>query len=488
MERILRNDHPKYTLDACCKRRKMKKDPRIDAYIKQNKLYTNVSIPGKKKRERQLHYEKVPFQLMTEYGLQDAVIVRKLGVDQRTKLKKLENSGPSVLEVVKNERKLTKTVSNMGFQGIKIDRMYCEDAAKYEAEQLEKSKKELEEIAGIPLDTTHFLKTAFDKHGYKYEVKEETENAIFDKEHIKAYNNPITNKVLEIRKHEKYLGTYYSSFLHYADANDIIHAAANQGGTTTGRMSYSNPNLQNIPKEDEDFEELEYLVRGAFIPRDGFVFCMMDYDQQEYRMMLDYAAELSIIKKINEGMDVHEATAELMRVTRKQAKTLNFGLLYGMGADKLAVALGVSIDEAKSLRSTYFDALPGVKLFINTVCDTGKSRKHVRSWFSRRCYMRDSNFAYILPNHIIQGGCADVIKIAMNKIADYLEDKRSRMLVQVHDELLFEIHEDELEIQYIIKDMMENIYPASNGVKLTVGIDHSYTSWGYKDRISGAAE
>src|SRR5690606_20649050 len=123
--------------------------------------------------------------------------------------------------------------------------------------------------------------------------------------------------------------TYYSSFLHYADERNILRPSLNQGGTTTGRFSSNNPNMQNCPKEDEEGDkEKPFLIRSCFIPRPDHYYVPIDFDQQEYRLMLDYAGERQLIDMVLSGMDVHNATAEMLGSTRKRAKTLNFAIIY----------------------------------------------------------------------------------------------------------------------------------------------------------------
>jgi DNA polymerase-1 len=259
----------------------------------------------------------------------------------------------------------------------------------------------------------------------------------------------------------------------------------NQGGTQTGRFSYSAPNLQNVPKEA--VEGKDFYVRKCFVPRPGYCFVMIDYDQQEYRLMVDLAGENELIKKINGGLDVHTATAEMMGVDRTTAKTINFMLLYGGGHEKLAKALGITNLRAKELKGRYFRTLPKVERFIKETKIGGELLGLVTNWMMRRYYLFDKGKAYILPNHIIQGGCADVIKSAMVKISTFLEASNylTHMLVQVHDELLFEVHESELHLVPKFKEIMESIYKPMRGLHLTCGVDHSWESWGSIDKVRG---
>lgn len=243
----------------------------------------------------------------------------------------------------------------------------------------------------------------------------------------------------------------------------------------------SEPNLQNLNKEET---LSEYMVRKCFVPRDGYNFVMIDYDQMEYRMMLDYAGEMSVINQVLNGVDVHTATAQIMDVSRKEAKTINFMLLYGGGVQKLADALGCSFDEAKRKKDNYFTKLPKVSSFIRQVIQQTQINRNCFNWMGRVYEFPDTNFAYKAPNYLIQGNCADVVKKAMVSIAEYLRDKKSEMLIQIHDELLFEVAHDEMWIVPQLKLIMEQAY-VPEYLPLTVGVEFSEKNWQEKEAYEG---
>jgi DNA polymerase-1 len=233
--------------------------------------------------------------------------------------------------------------------------------------------------------------------------------------------------------------------------------------------------MQNISK-DED-AELPFPIRRAFVPRPDYIFVMIDYNQMEFRLMLDYAGELELIEQIIDGHDPHQATAELVNIPRKPAKTLNFGLLYGMGIKKLALQIGVPVDEAARFKYKYFDALPKVQMFLRKTSKRAEKASLVRDWLGRAFHFPDPEFAYKAANAIIQGGCASVVKIAMVRLGKLLEGKKSRMLLQVHDELIFEVHKDELYLVEKLQEIMETVYPYRH-IPLTCSVSHSLKSWG----------
>jgi DNA polymerase-1 len=371
---------------------------------------------------------------------------------------------------------------------MKINRPYVQEALQYTETQALKARREFGELTGIEYqDSAGVFKKAFQKFDIELPLTR-TGKPCTNKQVLDALENPVADKIREIRSYEKLAGTYYSSFLFFADEHDFIRANMRQGGTETSRFSYSDPNLQNCPKEDEEEDrDKPYIVRRSFIPPPDFCLVPIDYKQQEFRMMLDYAGERELIAAIMNGVDVHEATAQLMGVTRKFAKTLNFGLLYGMGAAKLAKALKIPLEEAYELRALYFAKLPRVQALIRGVMNTGSQRGYIWNWFGFRNHLSSPEYAYVLPNHLIQGGCAQVIRVAMVRLDAYLRTNRLRsaMLAQVHDELLFQVHKDELHHVPELQKIMEAVYQPKNGLVLECSVEHSWKSWGKFDQVKG---
>jgi DNA polymerase-1 len=487
MERIIQNNYigsRPYSLKALAERRGLKKDDSVEIYIGKNKLYSVKTMPGKKKRIKLPHFDRVPFSIIVPYGGQDAKLHRAIGVEQQRSIDELSKTTkfPSIRPLAENEAALTKTCFRMERRGIRLNRPYVEAALHYELNQVVRSQGDFKAATGREYkDSNKLFKEVFDACGEAYPTTEKG-NASFAADVLEEMVSPAAALINKIRYHEKRAGTYYSSFLHYVDKDDILHADMRQAGTETGRFSYRDPNLQNVPKEDG---ETPFPVRASFIPRDGMIFHSIDYQQQEFRMMLDWAGEHALIKAVNEGADVHQATADLCGISRRQAKTINFGLLYGMGKRKLATSLGITESDANDLICTYFAKLPRVKPLLTAIARAGEARGFVFNWFGRRCHISSKDFSYVLPNHLIQGGCADVIKIAMNLIGGYLLAKKSptAMLLQVHDELLTEGPDAE-DIPKIV-EIMESVYKPQNGMRLTCSIEHSAKSWSTNDKVPG---
>ena len=479
--RVLYNNHMQYSLAACAERAGLSsKSDAVEEYIENHKLWDWINIPDKKTRIKNKHYELVPPNIMVPYGKLDARITFDLGMKQLKELTELDSSRPKVfpspLQVMHLEMEVTKAAYQMEKVGIRLDRKYCVDASlSYEA-ILKRNKDKFEEITGAPyVDSAKTFSQVFHNFGYA-PPKTKLGNPCFDEASLKACGNEVSDLILECREAEKKSSTYFRSYLYHATDNDTIHASMWQGGTATGRVSYSDPNLQNIPKEDEG----HFLVRKAFVPRPGYCHVSIDYDQMEFRLMLDIAGEMALINLIKEGHDPHQATADLCYIPRKAAKTLNFGLLYGMGLKKLAATLGVVFEEAATFRAKYFSGLPQVRKFLKLAKVSAERYGNVFNWYGR-IYQYDTpehkRFSYKAPNSIIQGGCADIMKLALVRCAKFLEPYKSNMLVQIHDELLFEIHESELHLVDELVKIMENVYPYRH-LPMSCSVTHSWKSFG----------
>jgi len=492
VERVLYNNlfpaEAEYGLRRMAERRGMAKDDSVGAYIAENKLFTTEIVPGKKQAHKLKRFYDVPFDIMLTYGLMDARLALDIGLDQTQALSEITllPGQPDQYIIVNNEILLTKSLLQMEAHGIRLNVEYTKAALANEEAIVARHKKDFEKATGLTfIDGRSCLVEAFSKLGEKI-PKTALGNASFNEAALEGMTTPVAQMVNTIRKHTKRANTYYSSYLHYADINADIHVNFRQMGTETGRLSCWQPNMQNCPKEDnKEDHDVAYPVRGCFIPRDEHCFVAIDYSAQEYRLMLDYSGEKDLIDRVNQGLDLHQSIADMVGVTRKQAKTLSFAILYGAGISKLAVMLGIGEHEASLLREKYFSRLPKVMDFINTVTIVGERRGFIWNWAGRKLGLTSSEFAYILPNHLIQGGAADTAKMAMNKIHVFLHEKKSKMLLQIHDELLFEIHKEEFHLIEPIKQIMESIYPPKNGLPLTVDVSHSWKSWAYRDMLKG---
>lgn len=291
--------------------------------------------------------------------------------------------------------------------------------------------------------------------------------------------HPIVQKILDYRGLKKLLSTYVEALPKLINpATGHIHTSFNQAVTATGRLSSSNPNLQNIPVRGEDGRE----IRKAFIPEAGEIFFSADYSQIELRIMAHLSGDEHMIEAFNAGHDVHAATAarifhkdikDISKDERRKAKTANFGIIYGISAFGLAERMDVSRTEAKELIDSYFEMYPKIKDYISKAVDTAREKGYIETEFGRRRYLPDINSrnavvrGYAERNAVnapIQGTAADIIKIAMIRVQQRLdaESCKARMMLQVHDELNFSVPTDEFDkVKRIVIEEMQGAYKMS---------------------------
>lgn len=470
MARIQYNRHMSYSLDSCLKRIGFEKNDKVSLWIKDNKAYTSYHVPGKKTKEKDLHFDRVPLDIMFEYGCQDVEMTLKLYEHQIAYFRQPENTDQ--LRLVESNIELTKTVFDMESRGICIDVKYCEEMLSICTGKTAALIKEIEEIAGYPyIAGPIWLTKALTEQGINIGLTEKG-NAELDSSALDAMDNALASLISLLRETEKEQG-FYATLLRYNNGG-IIHTNYRLNGTDTLRFSSSDPNLQNIPacKKGE-----VNTVRHAFKPRPGFKFASIDYSAMEFRLCVDFAGEHWMIDAIKKGLDPHQLVADNMGAERKAAKTLQFLTMYGGGAQKLADTLGCDLVKAKQLKADYFKALPAVSRLHKTVQDTAISRGYLRSVYGMRYFLNDPNYAYKILNHLIQGTGALIIREAMNKIAYILEGTKSKLIAQIHDELLFEIHESELDLIPEIKRIMETEWKPINGMNMECDVALSDTSW-----------
>lgn len=477
MARLEYNEHMKYSLEDCGERIGVPKDGRVKEWLDQNHCYERESIEGKKSTFKRYFFAKVPFDIIVPYGCKDARVTYELAKFQRGRFADIESrlipGAPSPSGVAENERRLTRVCFKMEREGIRIDRRYCALARDFELSRASAATRTWESLAGRGfVDSAKVLGPVFQAHGIKAGVTEKGNASFTDEVLSPQRDHPLVASLLTYRDSMKRANTYFANYLQLADRQDRIHASCKQDGTATGRFSYADPNLQNLTAEDES----EWPVRRAFIPDPDCYLLSIDYAQMEYRLMLDYAQEMSVVEQILQGVDVHEACAKLMGVPRSQAKNINFALLYGAGTGKLARMLGVEIDRAHQLRNKYFRTLPRVQHFIRTVMDTAEKRGYIFNWMGRQCVFPDPRFAYKAGNVLIQGGCADIVKVAMVRLDQHLRNCRTKLNVNVHDECLFNLHQSEVSIVTDLVHIMKTAYTAKV-LPMECSVSYSAKSW-----------
>lgn len=486
----------KFSLDNCARAAGFEKSDAVEEFIAEHGLWEWEEVPGKNKREKRKFYNEVPFDIITSYGLTDGVITYGLGKWQLARLKELENEAKNLglkgyAALYLNETALTKTVFEMERVGVKIDLAYCKNA-------IEKLQNELHGVEALFKEQTGrdfqvsaklFADVFKDEELIYGEITATGQkNPVFDSDALAGYKHPAAGTVLEYRSKKSTLD-FFLGFLHYADSGGNIHTNFHQDGTVTGRFASSSPNLQNLKKDSEESLKEEIVTRRAIVPREGFCFAMFDYDQMEYRLLLDRTGSMDLINKVLGGLDVHQATADLAKIKRGQAKTVNFATIYGSGDATLAASLKMVIEEARRIKDAIFNAAPEILDYIDLQKHLAETRHYIVNWFGRRARFPlvqtkkgKIRLSYKATNSDIQGGCADIVKIAMNKIASFLQGKKSKLVLTIHDELVIETHFSEFDILPEIKKIMEEAYP-HRYLPLTVGVEHSFKS--LADKVEG---
>lgn len=377
------------------------------------------------------------------------------------------------------EMPLLFVLSDMEKYGIKVDK---EKLLKYQSmleAELETITSEIYSLAGEEFNINSPKQLGvilFEKLGLKGSKKTKTgySTAAEVLEKLK-FESPIVEKILYFRQISKLKSTYADGLLNVMNKEtEKIYSTFNQTITATGRISSTEPNLQNIPVRLELGREL----RKVFIPtNDEFVFLDADYSQIELRVLADMADDETLINAFKEGQDIHRLTAsqvlnipfeDVTSLQRSNAKAVNFGIVYGIGAFSLSQDLGITRKEAEEYIESYFHKYPNIKIYMDTTIKNAKENGYVSTIFGRRRPMPElssSNFVQrsfgerVAMNMPIQGSAADIIKIAMVKVHDALikNNLKSRLILQVHDELLIETHKDEIDaVSKLLKENMEN--------------------------------
>jgi len=393
---------------------------------------------------------------------------------------------------------LMPVLARMEMAGVKIDTAALGDMSVELEKQCDARAKEIHAIAGMEFNVNsprQLGDVLFNKLGLPKPVKYgkgKTISTAVDVLEDLAVEHEIARKVLDFRQLSKLKSTYVDSLPTLVDSRTVrVHTTFNPAGTATGRLSSTNPNLQNIPIRTE----LGRKIRSAFIAEPGNVLLSADYSQIELRLLAHFSEDPLLVEAYRREEDIHQLTASEvfgvppMLITaehRSRAKAVNFGIVYGISPFGLAAQLGIEQKEARKYIDTYFDRYKGVRVFIERVLEDTRREQRVRTLFGRIRPIPDINsknanmrgFAErTAVNTPLQGTAADVIKLAMIKIdADITRRKlRSRMTLQVHDELVFEVPEKEVEImRELVCEHMQNVYPFKVPLMVDIGVGQNW--------------
>ncbi len=411
-----------------------------------------------------------------DYACEDADVTLRLMKPLREELEKRE-----LLNVFNDiEMPLMPVLAQMERNGVCLDTAALAQTGTHFKERMDQLEAEIYELAGHPFTITsprQVGEVLFEELRLNEKAKKTKSGQYSTSEDVlealKA-KHPIVAKILAHRALKKLISTYVDALPKLINPETgHIHTSFNQAVTATGRLSSSNPNLQNIPVRGEDGRE----IRKAFVPEEGCIFFSADYSQIELRLMAHLSGDEHLVNDFKKGRDIHAATAariyhkdieDVTRDERRKAKTANFGIIYGISAFGLAERMEVSRTEAKELIDSYFATYPTVKTYMEKSVETAREQGYIVTTYGRRRYLPDitSRNAVVrgyaernAVNAPIQGTAADIIKIAMVRIAARfkVEGIRSKMILQVHDELNFSVFPDELEkVKQIVTDEMEH--------------------------------
>lgn len=435
------------------------------------------SLLGAKGRSRK-HFADMANEQLTEYACRRADVAALL---RQPLDAKIQEEGISKL-LTDIELPLVEVLADMEYTGVRVDVKALNDYSVVLTERMDALEQECYNLAGEHFNTASPMQVGeilFDKLKIDDKAKKTKTGQYSTTEEVLMHlrdRHPVVDKILELRGIRKLLSTYVNALPELINpATGRIHTTYNQTVTATGRLSSTNPNMQNIPVRNDEGRE----IRKAFIPADGNLFFSADYSQIELRLVADMSGDPTMVDAFKHDLDIHAITASkiyhepLESVTpdqRRKAKTANFGILYGISAFGLSERLQIPRHESKELIDGYFATFPGVRDYIDKSVDEARKKSYVTTIFGRRRMLPDINSRNAVVrsfsernavNAPIQGSAADIIKIAMVNI--YREFKaaglKTKMILQVHDELNFDMLPAEShQVQEIVLRCMQNAY------------------------------
>lgn len=453
-----------------------------------------VDLIGKKGKN-QLSMRQVPLDQQTEYAVEDADITYQL---KEHFIKELE-SGHLTKLFTDVEVPLVSVLSAMEVEGINLDPDFLSELSTELTTDVDRLEKNIFEQAGEEFNLASPKQLGpilFDKLKLVDKPKKTKTGQYSTAEDVLSYlakDHQIVADILEWRQYRKLQSTYVDALPNEINPKtNRIHTVYAQAVAATGRLSSNNPNLQNIPIRTERGRQ----VRKAFIPRDeNYVLLAADYSQIELRIIAALSKEDTMIQAFKDGADIHASTAskvfnvsleEVTREQRSNAKTVNFGIIYGVSAFGLSNQTSLTRSESKELIDTYYETYPKLKAYMSNQVAFARENGYVETVLGRRRYLKDINSRNAIVrgaaernavNAPIQGSAADIIKLAMINIHNRFEKEgfKSKMLLQVHDELVFDAHKDELEtIKPIIKEEMENAFKIDVPLDVEMGIGQNW--------------
>ena len=425
------------------------------------------------KGAKQVSFDQVAIDIASDYACEDADITYQLFDVFSEKLANDENNSKLLDEL---EIPTAEILCQMEANGILIKRPFLNELSKRFDEEIIALEKRAYEVAGEEFNLgspKQLGEMLFEKLGVPGGKKTKSGQYSTGEAVLSKIDHPLVEIVLEYRGLSKLKSTYTDALDNVADAEtDRVHTSYHQALTSTGRLSSTDPNLQNIPIRTATGR----LIRQAFIAPEGRVILAADYSQIELRLMAHFSGDENLTRAFNEGLDIHTATAaevlgkaveEVSATERRNAKAINFGLLYGMSAFGLAKQLQMSRGEAQDYIDMYFERYPSVKDYMINTRASAYEKGYVETILGRKLYTPDINHSNRMVkqgaeraaiNAPLQGSAADLIKLAMIAVDKVLPKAQAKMLLQVHDELVFEVDADKVaDIRQLITDAMQDV-------------------------------
>lgn len=439
------------------------------------------------------NFASVAIEDACKYAGEDAYITYRLYEVLREQLL-LKGGDEALNEAINVEFPFTLTLLGMEREGIAVDTAVLETFKKEVANEITTLTEQIHSACGTVFNLNSpkqlgviLFETLNLPHGKKTKTGYSTDEQVLDG--LKD-EHPVIPMLLQYREYHKLFSTYIEPLIALAqnDRASRIYTSFVQTGTATGRLSSKNPNLQNIPVKTA----LGMRIREAFVAPEGKKLIGIDYSQIELRLLAHFSGDTVLVNAFNEGHDIHMQTAialfgeEAAAKKRNIAKTVNFGLLYGMGQKKLSDTLGITTKEAKEIIERYFETFPSVKGYFSGIVEQAKEMGYVETLLHRRRYFDFGSATPMLKaayeresvNTVFQGSASDLIKLSMNKIDAMIrtENLRAKMLLQIHDELIFEVDEDVAEVYaHRFVEVMESILELRVPLKTSM---HIGNHWG----------
>jgi len=458
------------------------------------KTITYESLVGPKGRNQKT-IDQIDPEKVKDYACEDADITLQLKVVLEKDIEK-RNLQKLLHEV---EEPLSFVLADMEYEGVKVDTAVLERMSKELDEASRQVQQEIFDLAGVEFNIgspKQLGEILFEKLKLVENPKKTKTGQYATGEDILsklAAEHAIASKILEFREYQKLKSTYVDALPKLISPVDgRIHTDYRQTVASTGRLSSNNPNLQNIPIRTEKGRE----IRKAFIPRDSdYLIMSADYSQIELRIMAAFSKDEHMMQAFREGRDIHATTAakvfgvDIDNVEpnmRRKAKEVNFGIIYGISAYGLSQNLNISRGEAQEIIDSYFKEFPNVKKYMDETIEKARKQGYVETILGRRRYLRNINSRNFTMrgfdernaiNAPIQGSAADIIKIAMIRIHEWMkkEKLRSKMIMQVHDELVFDMHQDEQQLLVSkVEDFMKNAYPLEVPMEEGIGVGENW--------------